>query len=241
MTPPSRRRGLPRPVIVGLAVSLALPTGLPLAGAHAATGNPATGAELYRVCAACHSLEPGRHRTGPSLADVVGREAGSEPGFHRYSQALKQSGIVWDQTALDAWITNPSTFVPGNRMRFKGLPDPQARADLIAYLAQAQPAAANEPGGMAAMGGDDLPDLKRLAPEQQVTAIRPCADGYDVTTADGGTENFWETNLRFQTDSSDLGPEPGKPVIVGAGMVGDRASIIFAAPEEISPYIVHGC
>ena len=235
-------RGMPRRVTICLAVGLALPAGMPPAIARAATGDPAKGAELYRACAACHSLEPGRHRTGPSLAGVLGRKAGGEPGFRRYSPALRQSGVVWGQATLDAWIANPAAAIPGNRMTFKGLPDPQARADLIAYLANAQPGAgASSPGGMMGMGGNELPDLKHLGPEHQVAAIRRCADGYDVVTADGNTENFWETNLRFKTDSSELGPEPGKPVIVGAGMVGDRASIVFAAPEEISPHIVPGC
>lgn len=126
-------------------------------------------------------------------------------------------------------------------MAFRGLPDPRARADLIAYLAQAGPRGMAQQSGDTGMDGGDLPDLKQAGPQNRVTAIRRCADGYDVTTADGATASFWETNLRFKTDSSDRGPEPGKPVIVGAGMVGDRASVIFAAPEEISPYIVPGC
>jgi cytochrome c len=180
---------------------------------------------------------PGRHRTGPSLAGVIGRRAGTAPGFRRYSAALKQADIDWDETALDAWIADPGALIPGNRMVFRGLPDPQARADLIAFLAQPPPAA-SEQGGM---GGGELPDLATLGPEHRVTAIRRCGDGYDVTTANGGVETYWETNLRFKTDGSDLGPEPGKPVIVGAGMVGDRASIIFAAPDEISPFILPGC
>ena len=64
---------------------------------------------------------------------------------------------------------------------------------------------------------------------------------YEVATADGAREPYWEFNLRFKTDGSELGPEPGKPVIVGAGMVGDRASVVFASPQEISPSIVPGC
>jgi cytochrome c len=127
-------------------------------------------------------------------------------------------------------------------MAFRGLPDAQARADLIAYVAQAghQTAEASQ-GGMMGMGGADLPDLKTLGPEHQVTAVRHCKDTYEVATADGTSEPYWEPNLRFKTDGSELGPEPGKPVIVGAGMMGDRASVIFATPQEISPYIVPGC
>ena len=51
----------------------------------------------------------------------------------------------------------------------------------------------------------------------------------------------WEFNLRFKTDSSDVGPEPGNPVIIGAGMQGDRASVVFASPGEISSFIKQSC
>jgi cytochrome c len=94
-------------------------------------------------------------------------------------------------------------------------------------------------GGM--MGGGELPDLKTVGPENRVTAIGHCGDTYEVSTADGVSEPFWEFNLRFKTDGSDLGPEPGKPVIVGAGMMGDRASVVFAAPKEISAFIHDEC
>jgi cytochrome c len=62
-----------------------------------------------------------------------------------------------------------------------------------------------------------------------------------VTTADGNTRAFWERNLRFKTDVSDDGPEKGAPALVGAGMMGDRADVIFAAPEEISGFIAPQC
>jgi cytochrome c len=79
------------------------------------------------------------------------------------------------------------------------------------------------------------PDLKAAPPEGQVTAIKHCADTYALTTADGKTNKVWEFNLRFKTDSSTMGPHPGKPVIVGAGMQGDRASVVFAAPGGDQP------
>lgn len=207
-----------------------------------AAGNAENGAGTFRVCAACHSLEPGRHKTGPSLAGVLGRKAGAEEGFRRYSPALKRADVVWNEATLDAWIADPQALIPGNRMVFRGLPDTQARADLVAYLTQADrktPEASES--GMTDMGGGDLPDLKTLGPEHQVTAVRYCQDTYEVATADGASEPYWETNLRFKTDSGKLGPKPGAPVIVGAGMMGDRASIIFAAPTEISAFIQSAC
>jgi cytochrome c len=208
----------------------------------ASAGDPAEGARLFRACAACHSLEPGQHRTGPSLAGVFGRKAGTAEGFRRYSPALKAAEVVWNEVTLDAWIADPQALIPGNRMAFRGLPDAQARADLLAYLAQAEPQTAEAPRGGGMMGmGADMPDLKTLGPEHQVTAIRHCGDTYDVATADGTNEPYWEFNLRFKTDGSELGPAPGKPVIVGAGMMGDRASVVFASPTEISPFILEEC
>jgi cytochrome c len=62
-----------------------------------------------------------------------------------------------------------------------------------------------------------------------------------VTTADGKTRDFCERNLRFKTDSSSEGPEKDAPAILGAGMQGDRVSVIFSAPEEISAFISHPC
>jgi cytochrome c len=155
--------------------------------------------------------------------------------------------VVWDDATLDAWVRDPAGFIPGNRMTFPGLSDGHARADLIAFLEEATRAGAarqqQDQGGMMGgmMGGGQLADLKTAGPQNRVTGIRHCGDTYEVTTADGASEPFWEFNLRFKTDGSDLGPAPGRPVILGAGMMGDRASIVFGSPGEISPFIQDGC
>ena len=94
-------------------------------------------------------------------------------------------------------------------------------------------------GGM--MGGGRDPNLKKLEPGQQVKAITYCRDTYRVTTADGKTRPIWERNLRFRTDSSQDGPEKGAPAITPAGMMGDRAAVIFAAPEEMEKMIESRC
>jgi cytochrome c len=83
-------------------------------------------------------------------------------------------------------------------------------------------------------------DLHKAPPEAQVTAIRYCGDTYTVDTADGKSQKIWEFNLRLKSDSSKFGPA-GKPVAVGAGMQGDRASIVFASPKEISEFIKTEC
>ena len=72
-------------------------------------------------------------------------------------------------------------------------------------------------------------------------AIAYCADTYRVTTADGKIHQFWERNLRFKTDAGEDGPHKKAPALVGAGMMGDRADVIFAAPEEISGFIIARC
>lgn len=74
-----------------------------------------------------------------------------------------------------------------------------------------------------------------------MTGITHCRDTYRVTTADGKTRHFWERNLRLKTDSSQDGPQSGSPAIVPAGMMGDRADVIFSAPEEISKLIEARC
>ena len=81
----------------------------------------------------------------------------------------------------------------------------------------------------------------RIQTDGQVRSIKHCGDTYTVETADGKVEKIWEFNLRFKSDSSKLGPAPGKPVVVGAGMQGDRASIVFASPKEISGTIKQSC
>lgn len=206
----------------------------PLLPAAQVAGDAARGAQAARACMACHSFQPGRHLTGPSLAGVVGRKAGTAEGYMRYSDALKKSDIVWDARQLDAWLTNPQALVPGNAMSFPGIGNAGTRADLIAYL-DAVSSGRVKPTERA------LPDLKKADPDVVVTAITQCGDAYRVTTGDGKTETFWEFNLRFKTDGSSLGPAPGKPVLIGTGMQGDRAIVVFSKIGEISSFVRLRC
>ena len=95
-------------------------------------GDPAHGKTLYQACQACHSIDD--NDLGPRHRGVVGRRAGSVADYN-YSPALKSSGLTWNPATLDRWLSNPSGLVPGTKMFFT-VPDAQARADIIAYLAE---------------------------------------------------------------------------------------------------------
>lgn len=125
------------PYLTALALSAAVVM-LSAAAVYAASapdepaGDPVHGKTLYQVCMGCHSLD--EDDVGPRHRGVVGRTAGSVPGY-AYSPALKNSHIVWDRDNLDRWLTSPQALVPGAKMFF-AMPSAQDRADVIAYLAE---------------------------------------------------------------------------------------------------------
>jgi len=213
----------------------------------AADGNPAHGQNVFGACATCHSLLPDQNMTGPSLAGVWDRKAGSLATFSRYSDALKTANIVWNDKTLDEWINDPQHVVPGNQMTFAGIKDARQRTDLLAFLREATQkggsqmaqSSGSSMGGM--MGGGQVPNLKKLVPAERVQIITYCKDTYTVTTANGQTRKIWERNLRLKTDGSSDGPEKNAPALIKAGMVGDRADVIFADPSEISQLIKGKC
>ena len=182
--------------------------------------------------------------TGPSLAKIWNKKAASAEGFSRYSEALKRADAVWNEATLDRWLVQPEKLVPGTSMTFPGLKEAKDRQDVIAYLRAVSEGKAHQAqqGGRAMMGmRREKLDLRKVPAEGQVTSITHCGDTYTIGTADGKNQKIWEFNLRFKTDSSKLGPLPGKPVAVGAGMQGDRASVVFASPKEISEFIKQSC
>jgi cytochrome c len=86
-------------------------------------------------CRTCHSAKEGDNRLGPSLGDIVGAKAGTRPGYAAYSEAMKTSGVTWDEATLDRFIANPDEVVPNNNMKpFKGVPDAAVRKRIIASL-----------------------------------------------------------------------------------------------------------
>jgi cytochrome c len=114
----------------GLVASL---VSAPLFAQAMPAGNAANGAKVFAQCKACHVTDKGVNRVGPSLHGIVGRKAGTVAGFN-YSTANKNSGVTWDEKTLFVYLENPRKFMPGTKMAFAGLKQPQQRADVIAYL-----------------------------------------------------------------------------------------------------------
>ena len=204
---------------------------------HAA-GDVARGARLFHPCAHCHSTVAGEQGVGPSLANAFNAKAGTVAGFERYSEALKGSGKVWDVETLDAWIADPVKLIPGNTMAFPGVRNAKAREDLIAYLKAVSDGTA--PARAERQAAQKI-DLRQAPPEGQVRSIRLCKGSYTVETADGKREEVSEASLSFRSDSSELGPAPGKPVAIGAGRQAEGGTIIFASPAEISRFVQRSC
>jgi cytochrome c len=99
-------------------------------------GDPALGKKVFAKCQACHSLEAGKNKVGPTLHGVMGRAAASDAEFN-YSDAMKNAHLTWDPETLDKYLAKPKELVPGTKMAFPGIPKEKDRADLISYLEQA--------------------------------------------------------------------------------------------------------
>jgi len=110
---------------------------LAIAGAgHANAQDAAAGEKVFGVCKSCHQIgENAKNSVGPVLNGVIGRKAGSVPGYS-YSDANKNSGITWDEATFHDYIQNPKAKVPGTKMIYAGLKDEQKIKDLIAFLKQ---------------------------------------------------------------------------------------------------------
>jgi cytochrome c len=117
---------------------LALLAILPLmVTASAKADETGSGATELQKCKICHAFnEQGGNRVGPDLFHIFGHKAGSAIGF-KYSDAMKDSGIVWDDETLAKFLRDPKNSMPGNRMSFPGVKDDAVLHDLLAQLKQA--------------------------------------------------------------------------------------------------------
>lgn len=119
-----------RPMIMVVLATL----GLGFISHSYAAGDSAQGAKVFEEeCSDCHSVKEGKNKKGPSLWNISGRKAGSIADFN-YSDGMKQSGIVWTADKIDAYIAHPKKVVPGGKMKYDGLDDEKARAEVISYL-----------------------------------------------------------------------------------------------------------
>src|SRR5262249_32947480 len=107
---------------------------LSFASASAQPGDVAAGKVVFNRCKICHTVEAaGRHTLGPNLHGIYGRKAATFEGF-QYSDALKNSGITWDDETLARYLRDPKEAIPGNRMAFPGIKNEREMVDLLAYL-----------------------------------------------------------------------------------------------------------
>ncbi len=116
-----------------IAAALALTVGF--AADAFAEGDPAKGKRVFAKCMACHDVGNERNKVGPHLVGIFGRTAGAVDGF-KYSNAMANSGVVWSEETIAAYVMDPKGFIEGNRMAFAGLKKDEDVANLLAYLQQ---------------------------------------------------------------------------------------------------------
>lgn len=116
-------------------ILLALAMGSIVITPSLAEGDVKAGKKVFKKCAACHTVKEGKHKSGPSLYNIMGRTAGTAEGFERYSEAMVASGLIWDEATIRSFMAKPKDLVKGTSMAFSGLKKEEQVDDLIAYLA----------------------------------------------------------------------------------------------------------
>jgi len=119
-----------------LAFSLILSTAFFASTAYAA-GDAKKGKKVFNKCKSCHTVKAGKHKIGPSLAGIVGKDAGKSAGFKKY-KGLKGADWKWDEANLDGWLKDPKKWLKKKNGKKSGmvfkLKKDKDRANLIAYL-----------------------------------------------------------------------------------------------------------
>lgn len=150
---------------------------------YLASSDPAKGEQSFKKCVACHTIQPGGpHALGPNLHAIMGAPLAAKAGF-AYSDALKSKGGTWTWEAMSEWLKSPKSFVPGTKMTFAGIGDPQERANLMAWLNSqgsnlplpAAPAPETAPAG--SPGEPDDPGKAEKEPVLQDPAADPKGGG----------------------------------------------------------------
>ena len=197
--------------------------------------DPRCGPAVSHASAARPMTTSSEHTMAPRLVRTWQQKADT---------AMKHFDLAWSEATLDPWLAESDKFIADSRIVFPGFGKRKVFEHPIAHLKVVSGGDAFEgtqPGRIARHTRPAKQDLKNASLQRQVTAINYCGDTYTVTTADGKVSKIQEFNMRFKTDSSDFGPRSRRPVLVGAATPGDRASVVFAAPNEISTFVSEDC
>ncbi len=115
-------------------VSFSVMAAISFSSASFAEGDVVKGKKVYKKCKVCHTVDDGgRNLLGPNLFGIVGQKSGQKEGY-KYSKAMKESGLTWDEATLDLYLKKPKALVKRTKMTFIGLKKDKDRADIIAYL-----------------------------------------------------------------------------------------------------------
>jgi len=115
--------------ILMVSAILAMTTAVPVMA-----GDINAGEKVFKKCKACHVVDAEKNKTGPHLVNIMGRTAGSLESFKKYSKAMKESGIVWNEETLNGYLEKPKAYIKGTKMAFAGLKKEKDRENVIAYL-----------------------------------------------------------------------------------------------------------
>lgn len=183
-----------------------------LAPQSASAQDVEAGKKVFVKCSACHSATAGQKKVGPSLANVVGRTAGTEPGYN-YSVVMRRAGLTWTPDSLDRFLTNPWAMLHGSKMIFSGLKDPNDRANVIAYLQTiSAPADAAQQAAAPAQPAAEQPRAPHAMTAGVPTSPAPVAP--PPGTGDPTLPQNYSANLSYTLKS---GIAEGRMVFIGVG------------------------